>query len=76
VVARVAQRGLVGAAEHRRRLGRAHVALHLHPALPLRRARARPFFSPNVRTTTIALSSSVSSGQWPHSEHGDRLVQP
>ena len=31
-VARVAQRGLVGAAEHRRRLGRAHVALHLHLA--------------------------------------------
>jgi hypothetical protein len=31
-VARVAQGGLVGAAEHRRRLGRAHVALHLHPA--------------------------------------------
>jgi hypothetical protein len=29
-VARVAQRRLVGAAEHLGRLGRAHVALHLH----------------------------------------------
>jgi len=29
-VARVAQRGLVGAAEDGGRLGRAHVALHLH----------------------------------------------
>jgi len=29
-IARVAQRGLVGAAEDGGRLGRAHVALHLH----------------------------------------------
>jgi hypothetical protein len=42
-VARVAERGLVGAAEHRGRLGRAHVALHLHlpPLLRLGRAHSR-----------------------------------
>jgi hypothetical protein len=39
-VARLAQRGLVGAAEHRRRLGRAHVALHLHLSPLSLRSRA------------------------------------
>lgn len=40
-VARVAQRGLVGAAEDRGGLGRAHVALHLHvsPSSPIDRQR-------------------------------------
>ena len=71
-VARGAQRGLVGAAEHRRRLRRAHVALHLHPQL------ARP--PPPQLPTAIALylhgsrgarvvssppsSRSRSGGQW------------
>jgi hypothetical protein len=59
-VARVAERGFVGAAEHRGRLGRAHVALQLHlPTLSL-----LPSSLP-----AIALSLSLSgrngrSGQW------------